>query len=73
MEEEFRSGGTGYGEFKKRLFGTIWEYFTPMRLRREELASDKAFVDRILEQGSARANCVAEVMMKKVRAATGLS
>ncbi len=72
MEEQFRAGGTGYGEFKKRLFETIWEYFSPMRLRREELAADCAFVDRILAKGSDRANGVAETMMKKVRLATGL-
>ncbi len=72
MEDEFRAGGTGYGEFKKRLFETIWEYFSPMRLRRTELAADPAFVDGILAEGSDRANRFAERMMKKVRAATGL-
>ncbi len=27
MEDEFRTGGVGYGDFKKRLFGALWEYF----------------------------------------------
>ena len=38
MEADFRAGGIGYGDFKKRLFGAIWESFAPMRARRAELA-----------------------------------
>ncbi|CAN5414972.1 tryptophan--tRNA ligase [soil metagenome] len=37
MEDDFRAGGVGYGDFKKRLFGAIWEYFAPMRERRAQL------------------------------------
>src|SRR5438309_2872494 len=34
MRERFERGGTGYGDFKKQLFGKLWEYFEPMRKRR---------------------------------------
>jgi len=27
MEERFRAGGEGYGNFKKELFAAIWEFF----------------------------------------------
>ena len=60
MEADFRAGGIGYGDFKKRLFGAIWEYFAPMRARRAELAADPAMVDRMLEDGAERAGVVAE-------------
>src|SRR5436305_8560221 len=36
MRERFQRGGTGYGDFKKQLFAKLWEYFAPMRKRREE-------------------------------------
>ena len=38
MRERFVKGGTGYGDFKKQLFEKLWEYFAPMRKRREEIS-----------------------------------
>lgn len=73
MEQEFRAGGKGYGDFKKQLFGTIWEYFTPMRQRRAELAADPGLVARVLAQGAARAHELADATVGRVRAAVGLS
>ena len=35
MREAFRRGGTGYGDFKKQLFAKLWDYFEPMRKRRD--------------------------------------
>jgi tryptophanyl-tRNA synthetase len=72
MEAEFRAGGAGYGEFKKRLFAAIRDYFAPMRSRREELLRDPAMVDEILRDGAARAEVVAGVVMGRVREAVGL-
>ncbi|MEY2572215.1 MAG: tryptophanyl-tRNA synthetase, partial [Verrucomicrobiota bacterium] len=40
MRDAFRKGGTGYGDFKKQLFGKLWEYFEPMRQRRAEILKD---------------------------------
>jgi len=72
MEGEFRSGGIGYGEFKKRLFAAVWEFFRPMRERRAALASDPAGVDAVLLAGGERARTVARKTMERVRAAVGL-
>jgi tryptophanyl-tRNA synthetase len=72
MEESFRAGGVGYGEFKKQLFGAIWEYFAPMRARRAELAADAGNLERVLSEGAQRANAIAEQTMKRVRTAVGL-
>src|SRR3981081_4269900 len=55
LESDFRAGGTGYGDFKKRLFEIVWNYFKPMRDRRAELESDPGYVDRVLEEGATRA------------------
>jgi tryptophanyl-tRNA synthetase len=72
MEQQFRAGGTGYGEFKKQLFETIWNYFEPMRRRRSELEADPGYVDRVLAEGAERANALARETVRKVRQATGL-
>jgi tryptophanyl-tRNA synthetase len=72
MEQDFRAGGFGYGDFKKRLFGAVWDYFAPMRARRAELASDPGHLDRVLAEGAERARAVAERTMQRVRLAVGL-
>jgi tryptophanyl-tRNA synthetase len=72
MREQFLKGGTGYGDFKKQLFEKLWEYFAPMRKRREEILADKSYIDNILEKGATRANEIADQVMKRVREAVGL-
>jgi tryptophanyl-tRNA synthetase len=72
MRDSFRKGGIGYGEFKKQLFEKLWEYFSPMRRRREELLADKFYVDNVLVRGARRANEVADDIMTRVRGAVGL-
>jgi tryptophanyl-tRNA synthetase len=72
MRERFVKGGTGYGDFKRQLFEKLWEYFAPMRKRREEILADKSYVDNVLETGATRANEIAGQVMKRVREAVGL-
>ncbi len=73
MESDFRAGGTGYGDFKKRLFGAVWEYFATARARRAELELDFAYVDDVLKDGAIRARSIAEATMDRVRKAVGLA
>jgi tryptophanyl-tRNA synthetase len=72
MRARFVIGGTGYGDFKKQLFEKLWEYFAPMRKRREEILADKLYIDNVLKKGATRANEIAEQVMKRVRQAVGL-
>jgi len=72
MRERFKKGGTGYGDFKKELFEKLWEYFSPMRTRREEILRDKSYIDNVLARGAKRANGIANQVMERVRAAIGL-
>jgi tryptophanyl-tRNA synthetase len=72
MRERFAKGGTGYGDFKKQLFEKLWEYFAPMRKRREEILKDKSYIDDVLTHGAARANEIANQVMDRVRKAVGL-
>ena len=73
MEADFRAGGTGYGDFKKRLFETIWAYFEPMRKRRAEIAADPKYIDEVLARGAQKANVLASATLRRVRSAVGLS
>jgi tryptophanyl-tRNA synthetase len=72
MRDRFQKGGTGYGEFKKELFEKLWQYFAPMRKRREEILADKSYIDNVLSRGAHRANEVADSVMQRVRKAVGL-
>ena len=72
MRERFKKGGTGYGDFKKELFEKLWEYFSPMRKRREQILADKSYSDNVLARGAKRANEIADQVMQRVRAAVGL-
>jgi tryptophanyl-tRNA synthetase len=72
MEADFRAGGIGYGDFKKRLFEAIWTYFAPMRERRAELLANPDAVHAVLRDGAERAREVAEAVTQRVRVAVGL-
>jgi tryptophanyl-tRNA synthetase len=72
MRERFLKGGTGYADLKRQLFEKIWEYFAPMRERREEIFNDKSYIDDVLARGAKRANAIAKEVMDRVRKAVGL-
>jgi tryptophanyl-tRNA synthetase len=72
MRERFKKGGTGYGDFKKELFEKLWEHFSPMRKRREEILRDKSYIDNVLARGAKRANEIADDVMTRVRSVVGL-
>jgi tryptophanyl-tRNA synthetase len=72
MENDYKNGGVGYGDFKKRLFSAYWDYFEPMRKRREELLADPGHVDKITREGASRARESAAATIKRVREACGI-
>ena len=72
MENDFRVGGAGYGDLKKRLFGAVWEYFAPFRAKRVELETDPGHVEKILAAGAEKAAVVADGVMRRVRNAVGI-
>ncbi len=72
MRAEFEKGGTGYGDFKKQLFARLWEDFSPMRKRRNEILAQSDYIDEVLTKGAAHANSIANEVMARVRSAVGL-
>ena len=73
MVSAFQAGGAGYGEFKKTLFAKVWEHFAPMREKRAVIMADPAHVDGVLRDGAAKANAIADGVMRRVRKAVGLA
>ncbi|MBN1320171.1 MAG: tryptophan--tRNA ligase [Thermoleophilia bacterium] len=71
-EARYKAGGMGYGDVKKRLLELVDEYFAPYRDRRRELENDTDYVMDVLREGGLRARAVAQEVMHRVRAATGL-
>lgn len=72
MRADFEAGGFGYGDFKQRLFDAYWDYFAPMRERREELEKDEALVNRVLQAGAKQARQEADKVLTRIRKAVGL-
>ncbi len=72
LEAKYRGGNYGYGHAKQELFEIMWEYFTPMRERREELENNLDYVEKVLREGAEKAAVTAEQTMTEVRKAVGL-
>ena len=72
MKSDFLKGGIGYGDFKKRLFEAFWDYFQPMRQKRDELSEDLNYVDNVLQTGAEKAREAAKLTLKRARKACGI-
>ncbi len=72
LEAKYRGGNYGYGHAKQELFEIMWEYFAPLRERREELANNLDYVNKVLADGAEKARAVAEQTMTEIRNAVGL-
>jgi tryptophanyl-tRNA synthetase len=73
LVDQHLSGGFGYGHFKKDLAEAYWNYFAPMRARREEIIADPGYVDSVLKRGAERAREEASKVLTRVRKAVGLA
>ena len=72
MIADHESGGFGYGDFKKRLAEAYWDFFAPMRIRREEILANPGYVDEVLANGAERAREEAAKVLDRVKRAVGL-
>lgn len=72
MIADHKSGGFGYGDFKKRLAEAYWDCFSEMRKRREEILADPGYVDDVLRNGAVRAREESAKVLDRVKKAVGL-
>jgi tryptophanyl-tRNA synthetase len=73
IEKSWKSGGKGYGDYKKVLLDQFHATFDAARARREELLQDSAALERTLEDGAKRARAIAAPVISAVRRAVGLA
>ena len=71
-EDRLRAGGLGYGDLKKALFEHYWNYFASARAKRAELAANLDYINRVLEDGAARAKAEAQKVLQRAKKASGL-
>ena len=72
MVADHERGGVGYGDLKKRLADAYWDFFAPMRERRNEIVADPGYVEKVLADGALRAREEATKVLERVRRAVGL-
>ncbi|MEJ5338814.1 MAG: tryptophan--tRNA ligase [Aquificaceae bacterium] len=67
VERDCRSGKLGCVDCKKMMLEGLESFLKPMRERREEVARDREFLRKVLEEGSERARKTASETMEEVR------
>jgi tryptophanyl-tRNA synthetase len=72
MRHRYLAGGLGYGEAKQALFEVLEEVMREPRARYRELLTDPGELERVLEDGGARARARAEATVGRMRSAVGL-
>jgi tryptophanyl-tRNA synthetase len=73
FENRLRAGGLGYGDLKKALFEHYWNYFSAARDKRAELVANLDHVNKILADGAAKAQQIAEKVLQRAKVASGLN
>ena len=58
--------GHGYGDLKKDTAEAMTEFATPLRARVDEILSDRAELERVLQRGAERARESAAPVLDKV-------
>ncbi len=72
LRQRYLDGGMGYGHAKQELFEKYWEYFRPLRQKRDELMDNVDYVEQVLQAGAAKARIEATATLDAVRRAVGL-
>jgi tryptophanyl-tRNA synthetase len=72
LKQRYRAGGLGDTIVKRRLLEVLEALLEPIRRRRAEWARDRAAVERVLHEGTARGRAVAAATLGEVRRAMRL-
>ena len=73
LKARYRQGAVGDVEVKDKLARAINNFLEPMRERRAKYAAQKGFVEEILYQGTLRAQHEADLTLREMKKAMGLS
>ncbi len=67
LKKQYKKGGLGDVIIKKRLVTILQDLIRPIREKREALAQDDMYIEKILEDGRKEAEKIAQSVMKEVR------
>ena len=67
-----RFGGGGFGAFKESLAALLVDHLSPITSETARLLADREYLDRVLADGAARANAVAEPIVQEAERLVGL-
>jgi tryptophanyl-tRNA synthetase len=73
FEADYRAGTIRYGDLKKELGEDMVRFIAPIRERAAAIRADQAYLNRVMEQGAAKARASAKITLAKVQAAMGLN
>ena len=73
LRERYLKPGLKYGEVKKELLETIWQYFAPYREKREQLIQHPDDVFDVLLMGAEKARAVGRPFLELARERVGIA
>tara|TARA_Y100000310_G_scaffold93793_1_gene91344 strand:+ start:2771 stop:3787 length:1017 start_codon:yes stop_codon:yes gene_type:complete len=69
LKEEYQKGGLGDVEIKKRLIRVLNEFLDPIRDKRTNLENDRAYINKILQEGEKEVRKIAAETLDDVKEA----
>lgn len=72
MRHRYLNGGYGYGQAKEALFEVLKDRFAPQREAYQRWAADPTALQKVLQQGAAKAREEAQKTLHRVRKAIGI-
>ena len=73
LKKAYQKGGIGDGTIKKFLCNVMIDTITPIREKRKELSKDIPYILNVLEEGTRKANIVADKTLMEVKEAMGIN
>lgn len=71
-EKKYLGEGLRYAELKGDLAKAIFEVIKPIQIKRKELESNPALVNKVLAEGAAKANIITQATLQEVKEGMGL-
>lgn len=73
LETQYQKGGLGDVKIKKRLIEVLNSFLDPIRQKRADYAKNIDYVEHVLQDGSKKANELANKTLKEMRDAMGIN
>lgn len=73
LKERYRKGAVGDVEVKDKLIFALNEFLEPLRIKRQEIVSDKGYVEEVLYHGTEKMRALSQQTLKELRSLMGLS